>query len=82
MKKLGKILLKILGIFALIYGALFAVFYQDLDGKFMYYIWEPLMIKRYDSMKRADNTQLPYMMKDAVAPAEYTEIKDCENNRS
>lgn len=76
MKKLGKILLKILGIFALIYGALFAVFYWDLDGKFMYYIWEPLMIKRYDSMKRADNTQLPYMMKDAVAPAEYTEIKD------
>ncbi len=76
MKKLGKILLKILGIFALIYGALFAVFYWDLDGKFMYYIWEPLMIKHYDNMKRADNTQLPYMMKDAVAPAEYTEIKD------
>lgn len=76
MKKLGKILLKILGIFALIYGALFAVFYWDLDGKFMYYIWEPLMIKRYDNMKRADNTQLPYMMKDAVAPSEYTEIKD------
>ena len=76
MKKLGKILLKILGIFALIYGALFAVFYWDLDGKFMYYIWEPLMVKRYDNMKRADNTQLPYMMKDAVAPAEYTEIKD------
>ncbi len=76
MKKLGKVLLKILGIFALIYGALFAVFYWDLDGKFMYYIWEPLMVKRFDNMKRADNTQLPYMMKDAVAPTEYTEIKD------
>jgi hypothetical protein len=75
MKSIGKALLRILGILALIYGVLFAVFYWDLDGKFMYYIWEPLMIKRFDNMKRADNTTIPYMMKDSVAPDEYTEIK-------
>ncbi len=74
MKGLWKFILKLLGILALIYGALFAVFYWDLDGKFMYYIWEPLMIKRFDNMKRPDNTQMPYMMKDSVAPREYTEI--------
>ncbi|MBR4668107.1 MAG: hypothetical protein IKO76_05045 [Butyrivibrio sp.] len=74
MKKIWKVILKILGILALIYGALFAVFYWDLDGKFMYYIWEPLMIKRFDNMKRADNTQLPYAMKESVAPSEYSEI--------
>ena len=74
MKTFIKVLLKIFGICALIYGALFAVFYWDLDGKFMYYIWEPLMVKRFDNMKRDDNTQIPYMMKDSVAPEEYTEI--------
>ncbi len=74
MKTFIRFLLKIFGICALIYGALFAVFYWDLDGKFMYYIWEPLMVKRFDNMKRDDNTQIPYMMKDPVAPEEYTEI--------
>ena len=74
MKKVWKVFLKIFGIFAVIYGVLFAVFYWDLDGKFMYYIWEPLMVKRFDNMKRKDNTELPYMMKDSVAPEEYTEI--------
>ena len=75
MKKFCRFLFKLIGILAVIYGILFAVFYWDLDGKFMYYIWEPLMVKRFDNMKRADNTQLPYMMKDSVAPREYTEIK-------
>ena len=75
MKKFCKFLLKLFGILAVIYGILFAVFYWDLDGKFMYYIWEPLMVKRFDNMKREDNTKLPYMMKDSVAPREYTEIK-------
>ena len=66
MKTIGKILFKILGIAALIYGILFAVFYWDLDGKFLYYIWEPLMIKRFDNMKRPDNTGMPYSMKESV----------------
>ena len=75
MKKLGKFFFKILGIAAVIYGILFAVFYYDLDGKFLYYIWEPLMIKKYDNMKRVDNTDMPYFQKDKVAPTEYTQIK-------
>ena len=50
----------------MVYGILFAVFYYDLDGKFMYYIWEPLMIKRFDNMKRPDATAMPYSMKESV----------------
>lgn len=66
MKTIGKILFKILGIAALIYGILFAVFYWDLDGKFLYYIWEPMMIKRFDNMERKDATAMPYSMKESV----------------
>ncbi len=62
-----KILLKILGIAAFIYGLLFAVFYFDLDGKFLYYIFEPAMIKHFDNMKREDNTTMPYEMKENVS---------------
>ncbi len=67
MKKILKFFLKIFGIAAFIYGLLFAVFYYDLDGKFMYYIWEPLMIKRFDNMERKDVTLTPYGMKDNVS---------------
>ena len=67
MKTIGKILFKILGIAAVVYAVLFAVFYWDLDGKFMYYIWEPLMIKRFDNMKRKDTLLTPYLMKDNVS---------------
>ncbi len=63
-----KIIGKIFKILALVYAALFAVFYFDLDGKFLYYIWEPLMIKRFDNMKREDNTKMPYEMKDVLTP--------------
>jgi hypothetical protein len=64
MKKITKFFLKLIGIAAAIYGILFAVFYYDLDGKFLFYIWEPLMVKRYDNMKRPDNTTTPYSMKE------------------
>ncbi len=74
MKSIWKLLGKLLGFTAVVYGILFAVFYWDLDGKFMYYIWEPMMIKRFDNMKRADNTSIPYLQKDKVAPDEYTQI--------
>lgn len=67
MKTILKFFLKIIGIAAFIYGLLFAVFYYDLDGKFMYYIWEPLMIKRFDNMERKDVTLTPYGMKDNVS---------------
>ncbi len=67
MNKLTKFFFKIFGIFAVIYGILFAVFYFDLDGKFLFYIWEPMMIKRYDNMKRKDNTLTPYTKKENVS---------------
>ncbi|MCR5671258.1 MAG: hypothetical protein K6G10_09650 [Butyrivibrio sp.] len=60
MNKVIKVLFKIFRIAAVIYGILFAVFYFDLDGKFFYYIWEPLMIKRFDNMKRPDALTTPY----------------------
>ena len=55
-----KIILKITAAAAAIYALLFAVFYLDLDGKFIYYVWEPLMCRHYDRIKRKDNTQTPY----------------------
>ena len=55
-----KIILKLMAIAAAIYGLLFAVFYFDLDGKLLYYVWEPLICKHYDRMKRRDNTRTPY----------------------
>lgn len=66
MSKILKFFFKLLRIAVLIYGILFAVFYYDLDGKFLYYIWEPLMIKRFDNMKRPDATAMPYSMKESV----------------
>jgi hypothetical protein len=66
MKIIGKFFFKLLKICLLIYGILFAVFYFDLDGKFLYYIWEPLMVKRFDNMKRPDTTGMPYSMKESV----------------
>ena len=74
MNSIWKLLGKFLGFTAVVYGILFAVFYWDLDGKFMYYIWEPMMVKRFDNMKRADNTATPYLQKDKVSPDEYTQI--------
>ena len=61
-----KTILKIFGILAAVWSVLFAVFYFDLDGKFMFYIWEPMMIKRFDNMKRPDNTATPYEQKENV----------------
>ncbi len=66
MRTFFKFFFKLLRIAALIYGVLFAVFYFDLDGKFMYYIWEPMMIKRFDNMERPDATAMPYSMKESV----------------
>ncbi|MBR0398297.1 MAG: hypothetical protein IJI10_08510 [Eubacterium sp.] len=62
-----KIILKLFRLAALLYGLLFLVFYFDLDGKLLYYVWEPLMTRRYDKMKRKDNTVTPYEMKENVA---------------
>ena len=53
-------LLKILGI---AYIILFVVFFFDLDGKFLFYVWEPMMVKRFDKMQRKDATKTPYEQK-------------------
>ncbi|MBP3273365.1 MAG: hypothetical protein J6L93_00025 [Butyrivibrio sp.] len=66
MKTIGKFFFKLIRLAVIVYGILFAVFYFDLDGKFLYYIWEPFMIKRFDNMKRADTLKTPYTMKDNV----------------
>lgn len=66
MKTIGKFFFKLIRLAVIVYGILFAVFYFDLDGKFLYYIWEPFMIKRFDNMKRADTLKTPYSMKDKV----------------
>ena len=68
MKTAFKVIGKIFAVLAAVYGILFAVFYFDLDGKFMYYIWEPMMVKRFDNMKRADNMGTPYEAKEPIRP--------------
>ena len=55
-----KAIKKIIGILAAVYGVLFAVFYFDLDGKLLYYVVEPFMIKRFDNMERRDPMSVPY----------------------
>ena len=58
-----RMILKITAIAAAVYGLLFAVFYFDLDGKLLLYVWEPLICRHYDRIKRRDNTKTPYDMK-------------------
>ena len=60
MCKAFKILMKIAGVFALIYSALFAVFYFDLDGKLLYYVVEPFLCRHYDRMERKDPLRQEY----------------------
>ena len=66
MKAIGKFFFKLLGIAALVYAALFAVFYWDLDGKFMYYIWEPFSVRHYGRIVRPDSLRTPYGRKDKI----------------
>ena len=58
-----KFLWKLLKILGIAYILLFAVFFFDLDGKFMFYVWEPMMVKRFDKMQRKDATKTPYEQK-------------------
>ena len=41
---------------------LFVVFFFDLDGKFLFYVYEPFMKKHYDEMPRKDMTKMPYQI--------------------
>lgn len=65
-----KTILKITKALAFLWTVLFAVFWFDLDGKFLYYIWEPAMDRRYSRMERKDMTKTPYSMKDKVLAEE------------
>ena len=54
---------KLLKALILAFGAnalLFVVFFFDLDGKFLFYVYEPFMKKHYDEMPRRDMTKMPY----------------------
>ena len=62
MCKLSKFLLKLLGIFVLLNGLLFVVFFFDLDGKLLFNVVEPFLKKRYDNMERKDVLQEAYDM--------------------
>ena len=62
MCKLGKFLLKLLGIFVVANVALFIVFFFDLDGKLLYNVVEPFLKKHYDNMPRRDVIQEAYDM--------------------
>ena len=62
-----KLIFKIIRIFAIVYAALFAVFYFDLDGKLLYYVYEPLMCKHYDNIESRRNiVEIPYDMKEDI----------------
>ncbi len=64
MKKFIFTILKIAGI---AYVILFLIFFFDLDGKFLYYFWEPNAVAHFDKMKRKDNTVTPYAQKKDVS---------------
>jgi len=63
----ARILLKIFGklfaLFAAVYALLFTVFFFDLDGKLLYYVVEPLLVRHYDRMERKNPLEMPYEMK-------------------
>ena len=60
MCKLGKFLLKLLGIFVALNALLFVVFFFDLDGKLLFNVVEPFLKKHYDNMERRDTLKTPY----------------------
>ncbi len=62
MCKIGKFFLKLLGIFVLLNGVLFVVFFFDLDGKLLFNVVEPFLKKHYDNMERKDVLQEAYDM--------------------
>ena len=61
--KLLKLFLKLIGLGVGAIAVLFVVFFFDLDGKFLYYVVEPLLVKHYDKMERKDTLKdSPYSM--------------------
>ena len=60
MNKVCRFLLKLVGILALVFGVLFAIFFFDLDGKLLFNVVEPFLKNHYDNMEREDKTKTPY----------------------
>ena len=58
-----RILRKLFGALAAVYAILFAVFFFDLDGKLLYYVVEPFLVKHYDKMERKNPLDMPYHTK-------------------
>lgn len=61
--KVLKVFGKIFAVLAALYAALFAVFFFDLDGKLLYYVVEPFLVKHYDKMERKNPLDQPYNIK-------------------
>ena len=58
-----RMLRKLFGALAAAYAVLFAVFFFDLDGKLLFYVIEPLLVKHYDKMERRNPLDMPYNVK-------------------
>ena len=59
-KQIGKIFLKLGGIFIALNAVLFVVFFFDLDGKLLFNVVEPFLKKHYDNMERKDTLKEVY----------------------
>lgn len=68
-----KFIKRALGVGAFTYAALFAVFFFDLDGKFLFNVYEPFMKNHYDNMERKDMLTMPYDM-DKYPAYKYDEV--------
>ncbi len=55
-----KFLMKALGVGGVAYVVLFLVFFFDLDGKFLFHVFEPFVKNHYDNMERKDMLKSPY----------------------
>ncbi|MBQ7565607.1 MAG: hypothetical protein IJT18_00670, partial [Oscillospiraceae bacterium] len=58
-----KVFGKVFALLAAVYAVLFSVFFFDLDGKLLYYVVEPFLVKHYDRMERRNPLDMPYDMK-------------------
>ena len=58
-----KVFGKVFALLAALYAVLFSVFFFDLDGKLLYYVVEPFLVKHYDRMERKNPLDMPYEMK-------------------
>ena len=58
-----KKVLKVLGMGLSVYFVAFLAFILDLDGKLLFYLYEPIVTKHFDDMPRKDMTKMPYEMK-------------------